>query len=273
MNLTALRIRALATAAMVAPLSLEAQAKDMPQGWSFTVGAGMVYAPVYLGADSYALSALPNIRITYADKFFFSINDGVGYNVINQGGWRIGPIGRYDFGRSEDGDSPFRIAGEKTDDLRGLGDIDGTVELGGFLEYSFDRFTAKVELRQGVNGHEGFVGDAEVRYSQEITGLGRPIILSVGPNLKFAGSNYNGAYFGIDAGQSARSGLARYDAGAGVVSYGVGGAVIVPIRDAISMAVFAGYNRLASEAADSPLVKTRGSNNQAAIGISVGYAF
>lgn len=118
-----------------------------------------------------------------------------------------------------------------------------------------------------------WLADAEVKYAREILGFGPPIIFSIGPNLKFAGSNYNDTYFGIDARQSARSGLARYDAEAGLVSYGIGGAVIVRAFDPVSIALFAGYDRLASEAADSPLVTDRGSKNQMAIGFSVGYEF
>lgn len=129
MNSTARAI--LATALIIAPMTLAAQAPEKAQGWSFTVGAGLVYAPAYVGADNYQLNALPNITINYADRFFASVKDGVGYDVINRSGWRIGPIARYKFGRKEDQDNPFRIAGEKSNDLRGLGDIDGTLELGG----------------------------------------------------------------------------------------------------------------------------------------------
>lgn len=263
----------LATVLMTAPLSGQVQAREAPQGWSLTAGAGMIYVPAYLGADNYELLALPDIRIAYADKFFFSVREGAGYNIINRNGWRIGPVVRYEFGREEDGKNPFRVAGEKTNDLLGLGDVDGTAEVGGFVEYRYADVSAKVAVRQAVGGHGSAVGEAEVRYSRAFGGSGPPIIFSIGPNLKIAGSGYNDAYFGISAGQAVRSGLAPYDAGSGLVSFGIGGALIVPVAERISMAVFAAYDRLGKEAADSPLVKMRGSRTQAAIGVSFGYEF
>jgi MipA family protein len=263
----------LATAIVLSSLPPAARSQDAPQGWSFTLGAGVVYAPGYVGSDNYQASAFPSIKVKYADRLFASVQDGVGYNLINRGGWRVGPMARYDFGRSEDEGSPFKIGGDESGDLRGLGDVDGALELGAFIEYSHQKITAKAELRQGVNGHEGLVGDAEVKYSGKITGFGPPLFFSIGPRLEYSGSNFAQAYFGIDAGQSARSGLARYEAGSGLVSYGIGGALIVPMIDNLSMVFFAGYDRLAGDAADSPLVRTRGSENQAAVGVSVGYEF
>jgi outer membrane protein len=242
-------------------------------GWGVSAGAGFIVAPSYLGDNDYQLMAVPNIRVTYQDKFFASVQDGLGYNVIKNQSWRAGPIVRYDFGRDEDGDSAFSIGGNDTDDLRGLGDVDGTAELGGFIEYTFRLFSAKLELRQGVGGHEGLVGDASLSYKGRIHMIQKPVMYSLGPDIKFADSNYHEAYFGVDAGQASRSGLAQYDADAGVLSYGFGGSMIVPMNRNLSTIFFASYSRLGDEAGDSSLVEQRGSRDQGTAGLFVNYSF
>ena len=63
---------------------------------------------------------------------------------------------------------------------------------------------------------------------------------------------------GVDAGQSAASGLDEFDANGGVLSYGVGSSVVVPFNDRISAVSFARYQRLVGDAADSSLVEDRG---------------
>ncbi len=242
------------------------------EGWQYTVGAGVMLAPTYLGDDSYQLSALPNVQVKYEDKFFASVQDGAGYNVINTDNWRIGPIVKYNFGRDEDGEGPFQISGD-TDDLRGLGDFDGTVELGGYVEYTIRPMSAKLELVQGVGGHEGFVGNFQVSYAGKTSIMKLPVFFSLGPKLTFADSNFHDAYFGVNATQSAESGLSQYDADAGILSYGVGGTAVVPLNQKVSAVFIANYGRLGGESADSSLVEERGSANQGVVGAFVNYTF
>ncbi|MEM9438925.1 MAG: MipA/OmpV family protein [Pseudomonadota bacterium] len=254
------------------PLQVKAQEGEVAQGWGVSVSAGTILAPTYLGDDAYQLSAFPNIRVTYADRFFASL-EGIGYNVINDEGWRIGPIVKYNFGRDEDGDNPLAIAGDDTDDLDGLGDVDGTIEGGAFVEYEFEPFTAKVELRQGVNGHEGFIGNAEIEYGGSFSFADQMVIYSIGPQFTVVDNNYNDTFFGVDAGQSAASGLDEFDAEGGLLSYGVGGTLIVPVTDQVSTILFAEYDRLSGDAVDSSLVEDRGSENQGTVGLFISYQF
>lgn len=240
--------------------------------WKITLGVGTMYKPAFLGSKDYQMMAFPDIKIEYKDRFFASLF-GVGYKVICNDVWSIGPIVKLDFGRTENDDNPFRIAGEKTHALRGLGNVDATVELGGFVEYNIGPFTYQLEMRQGVGGHQGFVIETGFDFRGFIDKPGKPIMYSVGPHLTFADSNYNNAYFGITRSQSINSGLSRYDATAGVVSYGIGGFVMVPLSDTLSVGVFGGYDRLANGVADSPLIKKRGDPNQFMGGLRLSYEF
>ena len=253
--------------------SFSAHAEDQKNnpGWLVTIGTGGVYAPAFLGSKNYQLSVFPELNIEYKNLFFASVKDGIGYNVINSSGWQIGPVAKYVFERKENGDSPFRVIGPKSNALRGLGNVDGTVELGGFFKYIFEPFTYKIELRQGVNGHKGMIGETSIRYGGTITQFGPRIIYSFGPRAIFASSDYNNAYFGINQAQSTRSGLSRYDADNGIVSYGIGGFALFPISDSITFSIFGGYSRLSNEVSNSPLVIQHGSENQFVSGLGINY--
>jgi outer membrane protein len=241
-------------------------------GWQFTVGGGAVFSPNYVGDDSYQISVLPNLQVKYDDVFFASVQEGVGYHVIQTENWEIGPIAKLDFGREEDGEGPFQLT-DGTNDLRGLGDIDPTVELGGYIAYKFRPVTAKLELRQAISGHEGFIGDFDLSYGGQAMIAGRPMIYSFGPSLTFADSKYHDSYFGVNARQSFASGLPQYSADDGILSYDFGGTLIVPVTEKIAAVLFANYGHLGSEAADSSLVERRGSENQFSSGLFLNYTF
>ncbi len=243
------------------------------EGWKVSVGAGLILAPSYKGDDAYQLASVPNVRVTYGDDFFASVQGGVGYSAINSGVWRAGPIAVYDFGRDEDGGGPFVIAGDDSDDLDGLGDVDGTIEVGGFLEYDTRPLKARIEIRQGLNGHEGLIGELSLRTGARLIVADQPVIIRIGPDVTLVDDAYNDTFFGVSAGQSAASGLDAFDADGGLLSYGVSSSMVVPFNDRVSAVTFLSYERLAGDAADSSLVEDRGSPDQVAAGLFLNYTF
>lgn len=259
--------------ALLIPMQSAAQGPGSQEEWNLSVGAGLLFGPSYLGDDAYQLSAVPNIRVTYGDDFFASVRGGAGYNAIKRSAWRAGPIAAYDFGRDEDGGGPFVIAGDDTDDLDGLGDVDGTIEVGGFLEYDTRPLNARIEIRQGLNGHEGLIGELSLRTGARLVVADRPVIIRVGPDVTLVDDAYNDTFFGVDAGQSAASGLDAFDADGGLLSYGLGSTVVMPFNDHVAAVTFLGYRRLAGDAADSSLVEDRGSPDQVTAGFFLNYSF
>ncbi len=266
-------MRHLLAVAFVAATAGQAIAQERPanDGWSLTVGAGGLLAPTYEGDDAYRLSILPNIQIAYGNTFFASVQDGVGYRVINTESLRAGPIARIKFSRDADGDQPFAVTGDDSADLAGLGDVDTSFELGGFVEYEIGGVTLSAEARQAVSGHKGFVADIGAKWSGRASLLGPPIIWSAGPRVRLVSEDFNDAYFGVDTGESLASGLPQYKAEGGVHSYGIGATAIVPISNAWTAVIFAGYDKLAADAGDSPLVQLRGSEDQATLGVFLSY--
>lgn len=242
--------------------------------WKVSAGAGLILAPTFTGAKTYSLIAVPDIRVAYKDQFFANARDGVGYTLINGEGWRVGPVVTYTFSRSEkDGGSVFQVAGSKNSALQGMGDVPGTVSLGGFAEYSLKPYKVTLNLHKGVNGHEGLAAEIRARYGGALTGNGPPLIYSCGPHVKFGDQKYINAYWGITPEQAARTGLNRYHSSGGITAYGGGGFALLSLTKSVAVSAIAGFDRLASNVADSPLIKVRGSANQAMIGLSLGYEF
>jgi len=261
------------TCVTLAAPSFAGDGHDRQQGWGYTVGAGVMTTPTFLGDDEQQIMVVPNIRVTYEDKFFVSIQEGVGYNLIHNDNWRVGPIARLDFGRDQEGNSPFRVDGGDVSDLRGLREVDSSIELGAFAEYSFHKFSALVEVRQATGGHDGLVGQVGVNYNNRTQLFGKPVMYNLGPDIAFADTDFHQAYFGVNAPEAGASGLPVYDPGGGVLSYGFGGMMIMPLTQKVSMVGFAGYDHLGDEAANSSLVDQRGSPHQGAAGLFLNYNF
>lgn len=240
-------------------------------GWSVSVGAGTLISPAYLGDDAYALSMVPSVRAAYGERFFASVEGGAGYALIQSETFKAGPLMTIGFGRDEDGSSPFRIAGQKTRDLIGLGDIDTTVSFGGFADYKMGSLTASVKGGQAINGHDGLTGEISLKYSDTVRPFGPPVFLNVGPSIKLGDTDYTHAFFGVDQPQSAASGLAPYAASGGVTSYGLSGMASMPLSKNVMATLLVSYDRLAGDAAASPLVTLRGSADQFFSGFVLSY--
>lgn len=265
------------TLALLAGSPSVAAAQEQPpqEGWRLALGAGALYAPAYEGDDEYRLSILPNIQVAYGERFAASVQDGARYRWINTPDWRAGPIARLRFGRDEDGGQPFAVTGDDSNDLRGLGDVDTSVELGGFVEYDLGAFAFSAEARQAVNGHEGLIADFGARWTGRTALAGSPVFLSLGPRLRFVDNDFASAYFGVTPGQSVASGLAVFSAGGGLHSYGASISGVAPLTpDQRWTAVFiASLDRLTGDAADSPLVRERGDATQASVGMFISRSF
>ena len=195
------------------------------------------------------LSLVPDIRINYREVIFASIPEGLGGNVLNHDGWKAGPLAKIRFGRDERRGSPFLITGG-SDASQSLGDVGAAVEVGGFIDKTSRSLRTRVEVRRGFGGHEGVIADMSSGYR---TRAGRATV-NVGPRATLASKGYFNTYFGIDAVQSQRSGLQRYTAQDGLLSYGIVGSVIRPLDRHSAVTLFTGLDRRGGEAVRRPLL-------------------
>jgi outer membrane protein len=223
----------------------------------FTIGIGAAHVPRYEGADQYKTRALPLINYRNG-RFFAGALGGIGYDFSPVADLQFGPILSYRFGRNED----------DADRLRGLGDIDGGVDVGAFVRWNLRPFFLHATVKHGVGG--------------DVTGtqlkLGAGYGFAFGPadrmvldaSVDWADKEVMQAYFGVTGVQPSRSGLSRYDAESGVRRYGVGALWTHTFTSQWFSTVGVTAYRLGSPAADSPITLER---NASAVSVGVGYRF
>ncbi len=260
------------------PTTIEGQ-RQLPPKQSdvmVTIGFAPVLSPAWQGSTDYALSVFPDIRVNYRDDIFFSVPDGLGWNAYNRNDWKIGPLAKLRFGRNEDnGGSPFLITGG-SDALQGMGDVDLAIEYGGFVQKGFagNQLRARAEVLQGTGGHEGVVANTNLSWNG--TKRDRSLFYSAGVRATWASEDYTNTYFGVNAVQSAATGLGIARTGSGLVSAGVNGSLTKPLgRFGRSGAVtlFTSYDRLGDVVTQSTLIRERGQRDQFTLGIAYGYRF
>jgi outer membrane protein len=231
--------------------------------WYLKVGVSGFSAPKFEGASSneFKFSPLISIGRQGTGPRFSSRNDNPSFALVDNGGFRAGIVGRYVPERDEGDDK----------DLRGLKKVKWGAEIGGFAEvYPTDWLRARAEVRQGIRSHDGLVADVAI---DAFTDIAPDLQLSGGPRATFATGGYFDSYYGVNDQQAAASGLTPYDPSAGLQSYGVGTALTWNATENLSTSAFAEYKRLAGPAADSSLVREKGSKNQFLIGLSASYKF
>lgn len=239
---------------------------DAASKWSVLVGAGGAYAPDYEGSDDYEIQPLPFVSIVY-DDFIFIQGPSLGLNLINFEGpfgedrIKAGPIARYGFGRDEDDNNA----------LDGLGDIDDSIEVGGFVNYEVGIWSAGLAVVQDVGGgHEGLLAEATTGIAVPLTDQLRS---SLEASASWADSSYMDTYFGISSSQSAKSGLQRFDADAGFKDVAITLGLDYMFTESIGLSGRAQYKRLIGDAADSPIVDDEGSEDQFFTGLFLTYRF
>src|SRR5210317_2072520 len=113
--------------------------------WAISIGVAAGVSPDYEGSNDYGFGIGPNISASWRDTIFYK-GKSLGANLIRQENLKAGLIASRATKRKED----------DNDKLEGLGDVDGGIEVGGFVSYRNKPWRFKAEARQEVDsGHEG----------------------------------------------------------------------------------------------------------------------
>jgi outer membrane protein len=236
------------------------------------LGIGPGLYPDFEGSRHSSIHVVPVISLRYRDMVEV-INNEIRITAFNKlfapsansekpgGSLRFGPLISINFGRSED----------DSRDLRGMGDVGTSFELGAFVSYLLpdDRF--RMRLRQDVaGGHQG----ATLQFDYTRTFIRGPrLSLSGTLGLDGASAAYMRSFFGVNPTQSVRSGLPGYRPGTGLKDANAGIYGSYAISDNWTVFANVGYERLIGTAADSPLIKLRGSANNVSATTFLVYGF
>jgi outer membrane protein len=254
--LSALLFAGAATGAELAP-----PPKTDSNGWIVTVSLIGAVTPSFPGSGQvrpYPFPAVAVRRVGEAETFS-TPDEGFGFPLADLGYVRAGPVANFVFQRGQ------------RDGLFGLRRIGLTHEVGGFVEVMpFDHFRMRAELRQGIDGHQGFVA---AFYADAYETVG-PFRLSVGPRLNFGDNTYANAYFSVTPYEALLNGrLAPYSATGGFTAAGGMGTVRYNVNDETSVSIYGGGQRLLGSVGASPIPNFIGSRNQFNAGLALSRSF
>ncbi len=254
-----------AVAALALDHSVAAAGDGAPNTYEVQAGGMVIVVPKYEGSNEYEVFAVPIVAPWAAPgaeegNIQFRGSDDLRYRLLNLTRFQAGPLAGWRFDRDE----------LDADLLHGLGDIDGGLVLGGYAAYQFGILKPFISYHQQVTGDDTgslvrFGSEARFSVTPQL-----PVVAVLGAT--YASENYMSTYFSISPEQASQStaGLPVYTADPGIkdVHFNIG--TDVPIADAWSLKLAAGYSHLIGDAADSPIVETE---NQFFGAVGITYRF
>ena len=230
--------------------SFAEDATPAAKGDSLMAGIGLAYMPEYAGADRSRVVPLPFLEKTYSNGLFLSTRRGIGYGTA-LGDFRVSAALGYDGGREDHRENLF----SGSDALKGMGKIKGSAQAVLSAGYQLGSVGLSLTTRQNLSHRE---------YGNSYTlGMETPIYTSASDQFGFSASaeyadrKHMQTYFGVTAAQSLSSGYRSYTPKAGLanVSAGVNWTHVIDSNWVVRSAL--GVNRLAGDAADSPLTQRK----------------
>jgi outer membrane scaffolding protein for murein synthesis (MipA/OmpV family) len=243
-------------------LGLLAGSEAHAEGWVFTLGAQFGVTPPYEGANRDLFAPSPNfdLRPVGSPDRFTPPDSGTTFALYSNRIFEIGPILRFRFDRNDKGE------------LQGFNKIDVATEPGVYTDiWPAEWLRLRLEGRHGVTGHYGWVGDVGV----DLVYRGRRWDASLGPRLGWGDHRYMQTYFGVTPLEAARSPRIHevYSPSAGQRYTGLESAIGYRIGRRWEVIADFGYQRLADDAAASPIVRKAGMADQYASSIGFTYTF
>ncbi|MEM6852602.1 MAG: MipA/OmpV family protein [Pseudomonadota bacterium] len=254
--------------ALSAQSMAEAQSASQPGG-NFIVG-GVAALPEFEGSGDFRVVPLVIANFNaFGARIEVEGIQSITVDVVPHPVWRAGPAFGAWLPRNDNADDP-RVAL--------LPEVDFAVEVGGFVGFETPfgpldegRLSGDVSVRHDVaSAHEGLVVKADLDY---FFAASRRLRFLVGANATYANGDYFDSYFTVTDDVAAVSGLAAFDADPGLKDVGVEASAILSFSPKYALFVRSAYNRLLSDAADSPIVEDIGSENQVFVGGGLFYAF
>lgn len=231
-------------------------------GWALGLGLGIEYEAAYEGSDEYDFEVSPAGAVQWrrGDDIFFWAGEALGWRGLRSNVWLFEAAVAFEEGREESDSDDGR--------LDGLGDADEDVELVLQARRAFDadwRYWLDARVVTGDNGSLGLFGVGR-RFGDQNDGSGHEIAIAV----VFHDSEYANKDFGIDAEQSAASGLDEIDLSGGFRSIGFNYNYRHFINENWQIFGEAVYERYSNDIEDSPIARN---NYEAEVGVGFIYVF
>ena len=237
--------------AVLALLATTALAADQRQGNVLTLGGGVDVGPRYSGSEKTRVSAAQVVDYSMANGFFIGTTRGIGYGN-NVGNLDYSAALSYRTGRKDKDVSSDSIS-SGSDELRGMGAIKGSAIVVPGLGYKVTdwlnlQLQAEVPVSERDNGEAVHFGLSSPLYTSPTNAVTLALTGSWGSD------KYMQTYYGVNAAQSAASGFARHDAGAGIYAWSMNLDWTHKLTSRWSVLASAGVTQLTGDASDSPIV-------------------
>jgi outer membrane protein len=242
--------------------------------WQLELGAGLSYEPDYSGSSASSprllLWASGEYRSERWGKFALdagslTLDPQLRWDFFDSDDYGVGLLLGYRNGRSES--DPGLIADAGSARLKGMGTVSAAVDGGvaGYVKvFGIPLFA---QVRSALNGDQGTLGILGVYLPLD---LGDGVELTVLPSVTWANGKQMQTFYGVTPAQSAASGFAVYDAGAGWQNAALELAATWKISGPWLLVGSVAYQRLLGDAADSPLTQDR---NQVSGLLGLAYRF
>ncbi len=261
-------------AAVAGGFLMSGHAMAQENGRSIYLGASVVAKPKYEGSDEHDVYVIPLFVPKFSDsadenpslfkkirrRVEFRDLDDVRIRVSRPGGFEFGAVTGYITDRDE---SDARR-------LRGLGDVDGGLVLGGYAGIRHGSFLFDAAILDKVTGDDsGFEIRLAAGTEQQVSARTK-ITARVGTT--FASDDYMQTYFGVTPAQSASSlaGLRTFNASGGIKDVYLEFGAEHELGERWLIKGTGRYGRLLGDAADSPVIETE---DQFSGSIGLGYRF
>jgi outer membrane scaffolding protein for murein synthesis (MipA/OmpV family) len=231
-------------------------------GWAFGLGLGVEYESAYEGSDEFGFEANPAGAAQWrrGDDIFFWAGEALGWRGLRSNTWLFEAAVGFEEGREESDSDDGR--------LDGLGDSDESAELVLQARRAFDadwRYWLDGRIVASDNGSLGIFGLGR-RFGDQNDGTGSELaIVAVYHDSDLANND-----FGIDAQQSAASGLNETILSGGFRSIGLNYTYRNYISENWQIFGEVLYERYSSDIEDSPIARN---DYEAEVGVGFIYLF
>jgi MipA family protein len=218
------------------------------------MGAIVVGTPQYPGSDKTETRVYPLVDSIYKDEFFFRSDQIPGTTIRGLGLYLYHQDG-FDVTASL---APSLDEREKTENVtvQKLGDVAPTVRAAFAASYTQQWWSISSAITRDLSQHkrEGVTGGIDLTGIYHVS---PSLMLTAGPGFMYGNSEYMNTFFGVNANQSAQSGLPVFTASGGVVNshFRVGGNY--HFNSGWNVGLFASEARLAGDAGNSPVIESR----------------
>jgi MipA family protein len=250
------------------PLPVLAQTPDAPDSDRIIIGIGGGIAPTYDGSDDYDFQPGGIVQGSVSGFNFAMRGTNLFVDLVREASDApldivAGPVVQLQTNRS---------GGIKDAQVRALGKISATVEIGGYIGIGkrkllnpYDTLSFDLAYVRDVGGvHNSHTLTPSISY---FTPLNAKTFAIVNISARHVGQGFGRRYFGVTPGGSAASSLASYQIGGSGLSDAsttllLGRALGADPRKGWSLFAIGSYSRLLGKYARSPIVADAGSRDQ-----------